>query len=632
MTEALLNSGRGGAGIRLAILHTRLQKPASFPVWLTGMLCLAAAAILFQSGLTTYLAPFTGRGPALHLPSAPVTVRALGLLVFSVHCFSVVALGISGALILHRAWHPQVAWKVTESDPPWLHSMARAYGWMVRRPLALAWFATSLAIVICILGRAYVHYGAALGVSFAALPNEEFTHYVYPLVLYIWPVALLVLTNSYTVQRHFLPEQRRAHRLVRPDDVADLMHPADAPQGPTAATNEEDDWSFRRQVSWAWASVLRFIQLRTAVLRLRSAEIGHTDVQSRWCSQQALRGYRWGWDHRLSESNGWSLAVHALVIFGPLAIASMVGLLSCLDAWQTPIVNGHDAGPPPKKSIRVVIKPVRYLYSELAGIIFKLPPVIDEALLQELDQDTLHDWKGVKGAPFGDRSGHGDGESNGIGMDGVPGGAIRFIRLRHNGADWDRNMGPIHDCQMLREFGIRAGVKVARVTEAITIDQLQHGFKPGALPPFVYITGRKPFRISARDSRILKDYVLRQGGFIIGDSPGEAFASSFRTMMYSVLGREARWVNIPRDDELFLRPFPLPSGAPPLWHHDGAQAQGIKIGGRWVAFFHPGDMGDAWKIGHSGAPREAVEAAYDLGCNLIHYAVRQYHACNRGRL
>jgi hypothetical protein len=102
-------------------------------------------------------------------------------------------------------------------------------------------------------------------------------------------------------------------------------------------------------------------------------------------------------------------------------------------------------------------------------------------------------------------------------------------------------------------------------------------------------------------------------------------------MISRVLGSQARWVDIPDDDEIYTCYFMLPTGAPPLWHHDGYRGLGIKIQGRWVVYYHPGDMGDAWKIGHSGAGPEAVENAYRMGTNLIHYSFTHYIDFHKGQ-
>ena len=47
--------------------------------------------------------------------------------------------------------------------------------------------------------------------------------------------------------------------------------------------------------------------------------------------------------------------------------------------------------------------------------------------------------------------------------------------------------------------------------------------------------------------------------------------------------------------------------------------------GRLVAYYHPGDIGDAWADGHSGVPREVWESCYQLGVNIIFYAHAEYN-------
>jgi hypothetical protein len=184
----------------------------------------------------------------------------------------------------------------------------------------------------------------------------------------------------------------------------------------------------------------------------------------------------------------------------------------------------------------------------------------------------------------------------------------------------------------LQAFHSRTGgIPVANVSESVSFRRLSDLPKDG-VPPFIYVTGRQPFTVSTDEARILRTYLLERGGFMIGDSPGGSFASSFRAMVRRALGDQAPWVEIPADDELFRIPQCLEDGAPPLWHHDGYRPEGIKVGSRWVVFYHPGDMGDAWKDGHSGATPEAVDAAYDMGTNLIYYALTRCILFRRGTL
>jgi hypothetical protein len=78
-------------------------------------------------------------------------------------------------------------------------------------------------------------------------------------------------------------------------------------------------------------------------------------------------------------------------------------------------------------------------------------------------------------------------------------------------------------------------------------------------------------------------------------------------------------------------PFLFPNGAPPLWHHSGMRAMGLKYNGRWVVFYHQGDLNDAWQTGHSGAAPHLADQAYKLGINIINYSFNQYYERHFGQ-
>jgi hypothetical protein len=80
---------------------------------------------------------------------------------------------------------------------------------------------------------------------------------------------------------------------------------------------------------------------------------------------------------------------------------------------------------------------------------------------------------------------------------------------------------------------------------------------------------------------------------------------------------------------LFQVPFTFPNGAPPLWHHCGTRVLGIKRNGRWVVYFHPGGVHNAWKTGHSGMAPALAEDATRIGFNVIFYAYTQYFEMTR---
>ena len=69
-----------------------------------------------------------------------------------------------------------------------------------------------------------------------------------------------------------------------------------------------------------------------------------------------------------------------------------------------------------------------------------------------------------------------------------------------------------------------------------------------------------------------------------------------------------------------------------MWHHGGMRALGISYNNRWVVFYHPGDVHDAWKTGHEGASEDLAEQAFEIGMNVVYYsftryleATKQYH-------
>jgi len=609
----------------------RLESASSW-VWLTGMLCLGVATVLAACALATYLTPFLGRGPTdvAYRGSAPAV--GLEVLVLALHGVAVLLLGLAGAVILFRAWHPYAVWQGRQSDPTWVRNLIRAWDWLARHPLDLAWRATYLTALLAGMGVVYRHWGEDLALSFVVERDPMAGRFVTPLALFVWPGIFVCLANAYRVRRHFLSEGARSEELVQPRDVADLMHPRDL----EPFESRTEAWMGTPRVAERFMRPIRafiaFLRVRTAALRLRTAEIGHTDVQSDWVSQQALRGYRWGRDRRLSESNALSLAIHAGIIFMPLVLAFVTNQIACIPPHKLPRVTGDPPRRMRPRKVNIVQKR-EFVINPFSEIIFIN---IDPRVVAVIDQDRLdHPWTGRKpdkAIRDGDGDAEGEGSGGGAwGLDGpVPGGAVRFTRLQHNGADWNRNVDLGADRLMLQEFHVRSeGIPVARKTESVTISQLRHFPKKGA-PPFIYVTGRRPFSVTAEEARYLREYLLEKGGLIIGDSPGDSFTSCFRTAIARVLGGLARWTEIPNDDEIFRRPCYLPNGAPPLWHHDGRRAKGIRVKGRWVVFYHPGDLGDAWKVGNSGAEPDSVEAAYDTGTNVIYYALRHYIRFHRG--
>ena len=111
---------------------------------------------------------------------------------------------------------------------------------------------------------------------------------------------------------------------------------------------------------------------------------------------------------------------------------------------------------------------------------------------------------------------------------------------------------------------------------------------------------------------------------LIADASSSGFHRSFLNLMRQVFP-DKQLIDIADDDMIFQLPYSFPNGAPSFWAHGGTRALGVKHEGRWVVFYHPGDMNDAWKHQEfSKVTPEMRDAAMNLGVNLIYYAFNQW--------
>jgi len=205
---------------------------------------------------------------------------------------------------------------------------------------------------------------------------------------------------------------------------------------------------------------------------------------------------------------------------------------------------------------------------------------------------------------------------------------VRFIRLNHGGPNWDDGMqsNRASDINFLKQFHEATDFKVAKTSESHPIRMLKD-YPKGFAPPFVYITGTGAINASSGDIKILRDYLL-DGGMLFADAGSPAFDASFKSLMSAVFP-DKMLVTIADDDVLFREPYILPNGAPPLYHHGGFKAKGVKHRDRWCVFYHPGDLKDAFRIGSSGMSPSTVKEAYNLGTNVIYYAFTKYLEATR---
>jgi len=296
------------------------------------------------------------------------------------------------------------------------------------------------------------------------------------------------------------------------------------------------------------------------------------------------------------------------------------GMLGC-DEYLMPAGGGANALMA-KQMMKVQkvkkVKKQKFTVNPNSPIKFDVPDIekmMEEKITKVLEQGTAHTYaKGALGSGQGEGAGYSAGNSMGL---------VRFIRLKYEGGDWDSNYGKGADNNMLLEYKVRSGQKTANETEHRTIAQL-NDFKAFRAPPFVYMTGGGGINVSDREVTTLRRYINDQHGMIFADAASPKFGGAFKNMMKRVLP-EVKPVAIPIDDEIYKMPYILSSMPYASPHDPPMQLTGWKIKGRWVAIYHPGDIGDCWKDGHSGVSAEVADGAYSLGLNIIHYAHRTYN-------
>jgi hypothetical protein len=327
-----------------------------------------------------------------------------------------------------------------------------------------------------------------------------------------------------------------------------------------------------------------------------------------------------GEDPRYRKSWWTSLATHALVL---VLIPWLLQWVGCVEPYRVPKGEGE----PAVMALVRMVKPKKkekkkkYILRPNAAIYFHMPDLDDSELLKEVQEMTELVYKADPNARVG-RMGAGGGKKGGW-PDGMDKGKVRFIRLEHDGKGWDDGMDNIYraDMNFLEEFQRLTGFPIAKKPESHPIRLLAR-YDRGYEPPFVYLTGEGRFSINSRDARILREYLLG-GGMLFADCGHPSFDREFRRVIASVLPGY-RLVPIADDDPLFQFPYAFPNGAPPLWHHGGFRALGIKHRSRWIVFYHPGDVNDAWKTGHSDLKEELVPGAFQMGVNIVYYSFTQY--------
>jgi hypothetical protein len=291
---------------------------------------------------------------------------------------------------------------------------------------------------------------------------------------------------------------------------------------------------------------------------------------------------------------GWFMAVWLLLSFS-----------GCGEIYELPAGGGEEQLKQKVVKIKKVIRK-KYVINPYSAILFNPPPI--EQIKLELLELTKHVYQ------------PGQGEGKGAGFaGGTRRGKVRFIRLRYAGGDWDQDLDLNSDLNMLVWYAANTGHEIAAKPEVRTLGQLAK-FPIGKSPPMVYMTGQRNISFSRSEIEVLREYLTDKHGMLFADNGGSpGWHSQFLNTMRQVLP-DVEPIKVPLDHPVHRgMPF-LPIVAP----HGGRTAYGWVVESRLVAYYHPGDIGDAWADGHAGVPSGVYEACYRLGGNVILYSHAEY--------
>lgn len=376
------------------------------------------------------------------------------------------------------------------------------------------------------------------------------------------------------------------------------------------------------KVSWPALAIILYVAWLHLMLCSRSVVAAFTrEAGGPLDGDRMLEDLRThGRDPRARRSLYASALTHILIL---IMIPWLLQLGGCVEAYKVPKGSGN-----PVVAMVKMVKPKKKKKKTLtlrpnSAILFDIPDLDDTEVDQKMEEQTQVQYQAMANAKAG-KMGKGGGTKGGW-PEGMEDYKIRFIRLDHGGTGWDDGMNDSGaDINFLRGFAQSTGFKkIASRGESHSVALLRKYPKDG-FPPFVYLTGNGNMgRVSSTDMKILREYCLK-GGMLIADAGSASFHRSFTHFIKQVFP-DKPLLDIADDDMLYQLPYGFPNGAPAFWHHGGRRALGMKHEGRWMVFYHPGDMNDAWKSpGFNDVTPEMRDAAMQLGINLVYYAFNQW--------
>jgi len=374
-------------------------------------------------------------------------------------------------------------------------------------------------------------------------------------------------------------------------------------------------------VAWPALAIAAFAAWTHVMLRSRSVFSAFTQERGpAMPGDRVLEDLRThGRDPRHRRSLYLSTFTHFAIL---ILIPWILSLGGCVEAYRVPKGSGE-----PVVAVVQMVKPKKKKKQTLtlrpnSAIIFEQPDLDDTQVDQQMEEQTQATYA-ANNAKSG-KMGKGGGKEGGW-PEGMENYKIRFIRLEHSGAGWDDGMDASNaDINFLRAFAETTGFKkIASSGESHSIALLKKYPKDG-FPPFVFLTGDGNLEINESDRKILREYCLN-GGMLIADAGSVSFHNNFMRVIRQVFP-DKPLIDIADDDMLYQVPFAFPNGAPPFWRLGGTRALGIKHEGRWIAFYHPGDMNGAWKSpGYTDVTPDMRDAAMNLGVNLLYYSFNQWN-------
>lgn len=329
-----------------------------------------------------------------------------------------------------------------------------------------------------------------------------------------------------------------------------------------------------------------------------------------------------GRDPRYRTSWYWSTGIFVFIIVAPFIFRGC--------GWEDPYGLVKGSGQPEIQVVKIKKikreKKKKYILNKWSPYILERAKLDDIKTFEEMMEQTQDTYVADQPKKSG-KLGKGGGKTGGW-PKGMEDAKVRFIRLEYSGGDWNQDMGKGSDYNLLVHFNRVTGFPIAHETESRPISRLGM-FPKHYAPPFVFLTGSRGINVSNLEVQQLRKYLVDEGGMLFIDNGGGHFGRSVRNLLSRIFP-DKRLIDIPNDDPVFRQPYSFQDGAPPFWHHDGTRALGIRVGDRLAVFYHPGDINDAWKDGHSGASPQVAEQAYRLGINVMYYAFNAYYAKHFG--